>query len=194
MAEKAPSSGVTPRATPPVPARIDRLLAAKPAAPPLMPPIAPVVKSSGTAPVLKEIEAASKRVNELATDLSKRILTFEDWLNELPGKVSTTLWVYAPDDTFDQYQFGIHLGRSGKRWTLSYAFQQQCAPEQEFTDWKPLTEASIETKLHAAKFFPELLKKIVDEQERLAKTLSDAHVEFDAFAEEIGLSLKKGGK
>lgn len=165
------------------------------------------------AQILKKIEDGSQRVNQLATELSQRIIEFEDWLNQLPGKVHTTLWLPLPRDADGPRKFGLCLSRSGKRWSLSYGhtggFRTQSwgrgveNQSDAYTsgddsdikiDWNPLSDASVENKLFAVKHFPQLLAKVTEEQDRLAKKLQNAHGEFDAFAHAIGLTQRKEGK
>lgn len=145
---------------------------------------------SAPAQILKNIEAGSQRVNQLATELSQRIVAFEDWLNQLPGKVETFYWITVFDEIPPhKYEFGLHFDRSGKRWTLSYTYQ--CDQDTREIKWEPLSEASVETKLSAIEHFPQFLIEITEAQDALAKKLEKAHSEFDAFADAIGLTQRE---
>lgn len=138
--------------------------------------------------ILKSIEAGSRRVNELATDLSRRISSFEAWLNALPGKVETSLWLGASEDAPCEPEFGLRLARHSSTWALFYAYSW---PGNEEFQWSSLGEASLETKILAVKQFPQLLQKITEAQTALAKRLEDTHRDFDAFAAAIGLTQRK---
>lgn len=146
---------------------------------------------SSAAPILARIETGSRRVNQLATELSQRILAFEEWLNQLPGRVKTTLWTSAPPPNDDDPEkvFGLRLDRDAKRWVLWCAFAYTYE-EERVIEWARLNEASVETKSFALSHFAKLLAKIAETQESLALNLEASGREFDALAEAIGLKQK----
>lgn len=149
---------------------------------------------SAPAQVLQKIEYGSHRVKELATELSSRVIAFEEWLNHLPGKVETTCWEQWPKDSTVETVFGLCLGRSGKSWVLKYDFLRPQYDDPSDLSWTPLTEASVEIKLFALKQFPKLLEAIVKAQEKVVREIEEAHFGFDAFADAIGLPKRKEGK
>jgi hypothetical protein len=123
--------------------------------------------------------------------MSQRVLAFEDWLNRLPGKVEATHWIHAdngnPHDDTAMY-FGLHFARSGKRWTLSYAYQAFC--DDSTPPWQQLSDADVETKIRAVKGFPHLLESLTHAQEKCIKKLAETHEAFDAFAKSIGMKAE----
>jgi hypothetical protein len=149
---------------------------------------------------LRQIEAGSVRVNQLATALSDRIKRFEDWITDLPGKVVTEVWVADTDDPRLPVEFGLLLSRSGKRWAVFHASRLMNEPFGP--DWAPLADASVETKIEAVKLFPRLLSEITAAQVKLVKELERTHADFDAFAGQVGIqerisdktAMKKEGK
>lgn len=141
------------------------------------------------AQTLKSIETGSLRLNQLATEISQRIVAFEDWLNRLPGKTATTFWYDTSDD--GAISFGLALNRDGKRWALWHV---TCVEPTDEEDWSLLKEASVDVKLKVVSYFPAFLEAIVKAQAELAKELEKAHSEFDLFANAIGLTPMKEGK
>jgi hypothetical protein len=137
------------------------------------------------AELLSAIEAGSRRINELATALTARIEAFEQWLNALPGRVETSLWIDDPAGD-PQRSLIIELHRSGKRWILSYSWWHD-----EFSDpgdpiqWTPLMEAPVTVKIAAVRAFPQLLQRMVETQQKLAKQITEAQSVFDDFARQI---------
>jgi hypothetical protein len=142
------------------------------------------------AEILRTIEARSKRVNELATQLSKRIESFEAWLNQLPGRVETKLWVSESPGSLES--FGLRLHRAGKRWIISYGWWHEEISDPEDDPWSPLTDASIEVKMRALQLFPKLLEQIAAAQVETADRIEAAQAAFDEFARVIGAIGKEG--
>lgn len=145
--------------------------------------------SADIAQTLKSIESGSQRLNQLATETSQRIIAFEDWLNRLPGKIATTYW-YAFDDDHC-YSYGLMLGRDGTRWSLWYEVANEQCGESEFTR---LRDASLEIKLDVVSRFPAFLEHLTEAQAKLALEIEKTNLEFDQFAEAIGLVQVKGGE
>jgi hypothetical protein len=140
---------------------------------------------------LSAIEAGSKTVNRAATELSGRIKLFEDWLNTLPGRVDTTVWVRDGQTEEGECFFLLRLHREGKRWVLSHGhYQQGMGPEDE--NWDRLTEASLETKLQAIEQFPALLRQIKKSQASLVERIEKANAVFDEFGRSIGVAKREG--
>jgi hypothetical protein len=144
--------------------------------------------------VVKDIEQGSARVNELATELSRRIITFEDWLNRLPGRVETYHWVGLPKDPHDHRDpgLGLRLARSAKRWTLWFAYSDMS--EEGDVSWAPLAEADLETKMLAIKEFSDLLVKIKKAQDGRVHELRESLDAFQMFAQAVGIPVEGEGK
>src|SRR6266571_144154 len=125
---------------------------------------------SSSPELIQKIEGGSKRVNDLATKLSDRILAFEQWLSGLKGRVETELW--ESEDQFSYFVLRLH--RSGKQWIISHAWvhQQQMAMEDP-PDWTPLKDSPVEIKLRAVSLFPKLLERIVKAQDELVEKLTN---------------------
>lgn len=148
-----------------------------------------------------DIVSRAYRLNELATNFSSRIGSFEDWLNDLPGKVSAEVsWsedIYDDKDATKENIIGIEeyalrFVRVGKRWILQCSLTR--LEYNDKVDWQPLAEASLNTKLEVFRHFPQLLEKIKAEQAKMAATLEAAHNEFETFAKTIGITAKKGAQ
>lgn len=145
-----------------------------------------------------DIVSRAYRLNELATNFSSRIDSFEDWLNELPGKVpAEVFWdedIYDDNDTAKENIIGtgncaLRFVRGGKRWILQCSFtRSECGPD---VNWQPLAEAGVKAKLRASQHFPQLLEQIKAEQAKMTATLEAAHNEFETFAKTIGITAKK---
>ncbi len=141
--------------------------------------------------LLRKIEAGSKTVKDLATGLSERILIFEDWLNDLPGKVAAKVFAADPDkDSSPMYFFGLSFSRSGKRWILSWVIGYE--GDDEPPTYAPLSEAPLDIKIYAIDLFPALLEKMVEAQATLGTELTKAKGRFDKFATELGILWKEG--
>ena len=167
--------------------------------------------------LVKEIEDNSQRLNQLATELSTQISAFEDWLNQLPGKVETELFFAVQSEGFDvprisladmiigdrqartvsavgpAREFGIRFSRCGKRWALL------CRPVRPASDlevfgWQSLKDASVESKSIAVQHLPEFLKRISEAQVQHISQIEQAHQEFAKFADSIGIKSLKEGK
>ncbi len=141
---------------------------------------------------LREIEEGSRRVNKVATELSQRIEAFEQWLNKLPGRVETTLWVRDGGEGGYETYFGLLLHRSGKKWIVSYGYSDNSGRPDDDWSWTPLNEASLEIKVKAVGNFPDLLKEIVKAQQSLTRRIEQAQSAFDDFAQAIGISSTEG--
>ena len=144
--------------------------------------------------IIDEIEKGAIRIGQLATEMSGRILWFEDWLSRLPGKVETRLYEYYEPDQFGRSFFALKLHRSGKRWIVSHAsgFEPHSGEDYE-PSWEPVSEATLETKVKSITLFPKLLDEILRAQIALTTRLSEAQVAFDAFASKLG-EPRVGGK
>lgn len=138
-----------------------------------------------------DLEAGSARISKLATSISQKLSAFEDWLNLLPGKVETTLWVDDPSVPNGDYQYGIRFHRVGKRWVLELT---NCHVADSDPLYKLVTDCSVEEKLLVVELAPQLLDKVSSAQAQLEKRLLTAHIEFDSFAKSIGLSLAGEGQ
>ena len=136
--------------------------------------------------LLLAIETGSKKVHELATGLSNRIQSFERWINTIPGRVETTLFLDALDGD-GEWSFLIRLHRSGKRWIVSHGHWSPIFMDGEDPEWQPVTEASIETKMAVVRALPKLLEKLAETQRDMAKQIEAAQAEFDGFAQKFGI-------
>ena len=144
----------------------------------------PTKTAHSPAEMLRTLEFKSKRIKQLATQLSHRIDRFETWLNDLPGKVEAELWVEPNSLEYSDY-FGLLLHRAGKQWMVSYDRHRE-GDDPDEREWRPLREASVDAKLRAVNLFPKLLERIVEEQDALVRRLEAAQSDFDVFAAEIG--------
>jgi hypothetical protein len=139
------------------------------------------------AELVAALKTNASEVNARATELSERISAFEEWLNELPGKVPANCWVDNDEDDSGQTEFGLRYARQGK-WQLFYTY---CRCDQhEYADWNQLCDAGIEIKMEAVGAFPFLLKAIYDAQLARVKNLESTSKYFDEFAAKIGLDRK----
>lgn len=165
------------------------------------PPVPPAL-------LVKEIEGNSQRLNQLATKLSAQISAFEEWLNQLPGKVETELFFDVQRASLADringrrpvgivlatplQEFGIRLSRCGKRWAL------WCMPairaDSELPEWQMLKDASVESKWLAIQKLPEFLKRISEAQAIRISQIQEAHQEFARFADSIGIKRPQEGK
>lgn len=142
--------------------------------------------------IARKIQENSLVVNELASALSQRISDFEDWLRNLPGKVSASVWIDDPND--ERYVFGIRFARYGQ-WRLSFGCQQRDKEvlDEDNLDWNPLTDASLEIKMAAVAMFPGLLESIAAVQDQRTQELKTVNRDFEAFAHLIALPMAKEG-
>jgi hypothetical protein len=138
--------------------------------------------------LIQRIRRGSKKIGNLADEVSKRITNFEDWLNMLRGRVETTAHVTSNDFPIVDY-FALRFHRSGKRWILSSCHCQEGTEPWEL-NWKPLLEAPLETKIEGLRALPQLLNRMEDAQAEMAQSLTQATAEFDAFIEQIGVADK----
>jgi hypothetical protein len=134
--------------------------------------------------VLSEIEIGTHAYRAAATELTNRIVKFEEWLGRLPGKVQAA--VYDSDDEDGDYYFVLSLSREGKQWKLRHWTEHVYTDEimGAITD---LRDASIEVKIHAMGMFPRLLGAIRDSQFNFVTRSAAAAEEFDKFAALIGI-------
>ncbi len=178
--ETVKSAPATPQKSPPPPGTVPLKVVASP----------PAQSSDQDPPsdpqrIVSEIEAASKRVSEKSTTLSKRILAFENWLNSLPGRVETSFWDPIAVENDAARIFGLFLTRSGKQWALLYAYHNEINPNTP--NWSPLADASVDTKLRAMRSFPKFLRAIRKTQEKREAEIEAVATDFDEFAEALGI-------
>lgn len=152
-------------------------------------------KSDPPPKIVEQITDGSLLVRERATELSRRIVSFQQWLNALPGKVPCEFWHTVEEDsrTGPGVDLGISFQRYGKEWVIRYKyFYYADRDENEQERWEHLTEANLETKLTAVSLFPQFLEKLAASQrERLAE-IDSACAAFDTFANEISLKTTEG--
>ena len=138
--------------------------------------------------IVKAISEKSKSVRDFATELSSRIVEFQDYLANLPGRVEAYAWGRHPDaddndedqQAFGPLQLGLFLHREGKDWVLSCG--ENHAADDSPVKWKPLHEASLKVKIAAIKLFPDLLHAIETSQDELVAEIMQAMSEYDSFA------------
>lgn len=148
-------------------------------------PTANLVSKDPLAESIKQIESGAKEVRDAGEALSTRIKTFEDWLNKLPGRVSTQVKINFDGDSNHTY---LRLDKYGKGWLLEVVQVIDELDQQESS--VPLRDASLDLKILAVKYFPQLLERMVVSQKGLVASLQQTTAEFDAFAARIGM---KGG-
>ncbi|MDB5318537.1 MAG: hypothetical protein JWN40_168 [Phycisphaerales bacterium] len=139
--------------------------------------------------LLESITSQAERVRQAAAELTKRIEHFQEWLGKVPGRVETDYYGDHPNakDEEDRalMSFVIRLNRSGKEWILSYATHDERWSHESsgpFTEFKPLVDAPLKTKIAAVKMFPNILAAIEKSQIELVSELDAATSEYDAFA------------
>ena len=142
--------------------------------------------------VLQSITTQAERVRRAAAELTKRIEQFQEWLGNLPGRVETDYYGEHPyaNDAEDNAMMSlvIRLHRDGKKWILSHATQDERWSHTEsggLTEFKPLVDAPLKTKIAAVKMFPNILAAIEQSQMKLVAELEAATSEYDAFAATI---------
>ncbi len=146
----------------------------------------PKKASIDLAQALKSIETGSQRINTLATQTSQRIVAFEEWLSQLPGKIATTYWYESNEDG----SLGLGLSRDGQRWSL---WHEVANYHSEETDYTRLRDAPVEIKVKMVSKFPAFLVHLAEAQTKLAEELEKTNSEFDDFAVTIGLAKTKEG-
>ncbi|HZK80336.1 MAG TPA: hypothetical protein VFC46_04695 [Humisphaera sp.] len=129
-------------------------------------------------------------MKELADEVSECVRYFEDYLAHLPGRVVAETWIAAPDSPDGgDFHFGIQLGRDGKAWKLFCSLVEGGQPDYDgTTPWKPLSQASLTHRKWAISMFPALFDAIISAQDDKVTELEKVVADFDAFAEEIGMS------
>jgi hypothetical protein len=139
--------------------------------------------------ILESITNQAEKVREAAAELTKRIEHFQQCLGKIPGRVETDYYGADPDaDNAEDHFFQalvIRLHRTGKNWTLSYAFHDERRSVEEsgpFTEFKALVDAPLRIKIAAVKMFPNILAAIEMSQKKLVTELEAAAAEYDAFA------------
>jgi hypothetical protein len=141
-------------------------------------------KAPSARDIVKTIESQAEEVRRAATELSRRIKSFEKWLAGLPGKVGASCG--EPDDDHGRTSFNIHVQRQGKEWALSYFYFDD--ENQRFIgDSALLRDASVEVKARAIKLFPKLLPAIRDMQRHTVESVDKLSAKFDEFAAELGI-------
>lgn len=132
-----------------------------------------------TSATVQDIAKLSEKVAELAKGISDRIVLFETWLTNLPGRVPITV----KDESLL-----LRLDREGKQWILYVT-----TPEKECENWPKLTDASLTLKKEAMKRFPRLLDELVQMKTNSVESLEKATAEFDEFVKtQCPELLKKG--
>lgn len=138
--------------------------------------------------ILESIKSHAEKVREAAAELTKRVEHFEQCLGKIPGRVETDYYGDDPDPDNPEeaaaVSLVIRLHRSGKNWTLSYAYHDLRWSHDEsggFTEFKPLVDAPLKIKIAAVKMFPNIFAAIEMSQKKLVTELEAATAEYDAF-------------
>jgi hypothetical protein len=88
----------------------------------------------------------------------------------------------------------LQFHREGKEWVISYGdYHPDMEARGESTNWKPLKDAPLKTKIFAFRMFSDLLVSIERSQDQLVNQMEEVVIEFDAFAERVGMKPKLQG-
>lgn len=133
--------------------------------------------------VLRQIAAGASEVRAAGTELAERIKQFEAWLNKVPGRVEAQVEVYSDPNLPTSNR--LALRKDGKGWSLFlYTID---LTDFEVSNWRALRDASLEDKIEAVRFFPQLLTAMADAQKALVAMLNETVKEYDGFAKRVGI-------
>lgn len=114
----------------------------------------------------------TEEVREWATVLSNQWLRFEEWLNTLPGRVTSE---YSDDS------LTIIAKRKGSKWGVFFTDASHLEPTA-------MTEASLVIKIKAIEMLPQLLMAMEKNQHLLVEDLKQACTKFDRLFETMRLT------
>jgi hypothetical protein len=139
--------------------------------------------------IAKDLLEGSGRLNSLATEVSIRVDNFEEWLNNLPGKVAVECFESVPSSPANKTLLGLAFARDGRRWKLDVGYKPIDGKGEQ--EWTTLTEAGLDTKCRAIKLFGNLLAVMLKKQRQQTEKFENACAEFDSFAVGLGIGNKK---
>lgn len=130
--------------------------------------------------VRARIAENAQAVRAAATELTKRIRTFETWLSKLPGRVTAEV---CTDDDGD-WQTYLAFRRYGSEWALVvYDYH----PSGNETDLQLLRDAPVETKVRMVNYFGGLVEAFAKRQVEVAKLARESSRTFDVIVEPLGI-------
>jgi hypothetical protein len=144
--------------------------------------------------VVQSIQQQAVNVRTAAEHLTNRIITFESYLGQLPGRVEAfTFGEHPDDDGRGEVNLCLKFTREGKDWKLFWAdyCEEYHAPDSPM-DFKPLVDAPLKIKIAAIRMFPDVLVSVEESQVRIIQQLTEASVEFDKFAKQLMASKQEG--
>jgi hypothetical protein len=141
----------------------------------------------------EEREAGAKM---LLVQLGGRIESFEEWLRKFPGKAPASVtgeWSQSGNRVI------LHFIRRGERWGL-FAQEQfrmkstgRCTGARHEDDsilsLRPLPDCTLQVCMEALKLFPKLLEAIELEREAVKARVGEAILDYDRFAEQMGIPI-----
>jgi hypothetical protein len=140
---------------------------------------------------LADIEATSAEFHKLANGLSRKLESFGDWFNSLPGRVETEVWTPDPDGGTYAH-FGIRVDRGKTGWQLYYAYGESTLDGLRPSEWKPVAEAPLVAKCTALSLLPLLLGAMHEQQTKLVNRLRTANQILDNLPEPKRANAKEG--
>lgn len=145
--------------------------------------------------VLESIRQKARSVRIAASDLTRRIDAFVEYLSEMPGRTEACVYGEHPDGSGNQFHQSLMLQfqREKSGWGLRYGtFVEGFNDDPENpVDVKPIGDAPLRYKLAIVKLFPDLLEAIEREQSTMVKTLEKATSDLDAFLATLTTTAKE---
>lgn len=138
-----------------------------------------------------KLREGAVRVQLLTERLDRFLLQIEEWLEKLPGRVDTIAILDDPDK--DGQDFYLRLTRVGQSWRLMCKWvHSKPNPAIRQSDWVPVREASIHTKMQVADAIPLLIDRMGVAQADLVHKLEVCTSKLGTLAASFGIGPKGG--
>ncbi len=127
--------------------------------------------------LLDEARRSSVIYNERATEFSKRIEAFENWLRNLEFRAESEVLFGL------QERYLLRFTNTTGGWWLQVYVRDD---DLVYVPFKSLTNCSIEIKTAAVKVFPVLLENLITAQREALDSIEAAHKALDDMAATVG--------
>lgn len=140
--------------------------------------------------VFTELMATASQLHQRASSVKTNLENLERLLNNLPGKTTAIhFYNYEYEGSVTSWD-AIQFHRSGKQWILSHGSGCELH-DSPVSQWTPVMECPLETKVAVLKESRGILTAIVAAQRDLLSRIDEANDDFAAWLSEVEATSKE---
>lgn len=144
---------------------------------------------------LKDIERIAAGFADVALELTRRIVRFQEYVSKINGRIETMVHGgYTPPNGSTVNGISLWLHRDGKAWIIDCSvYQTGLGPQHTGLIWKRLAEAPVRHRIAGVTLFPQLLGAMRDSQSTLISEMHNAVSFYDSFERSLPIITKEEG-